>query len=363
MNLSNLGVIFCPSLGIGSILFKALVQHIDVVFGIGCKTESETLEEEKKEQEAKERLAPKVYHKTNISDEFSKSFDDLLSLDAERVNCHSSNHSYPSSSSSSIIGLYVNKDNDNLSNENNNTINIANSTITTVSPTLSSSSSITSPPTPPFKPIKNQKSNNNSKEMNNPFRSDEFLSSINIPSNNYDQRQRTVNIIDTAKTISSSSKPSFRMRSRSTGLRNVPLTTFDYSSDEEKEKEKKEMQEESVISSPFMTFDYLDKHGIKNSGVLNLLPRPNWVLHHNGVGGDRSRATAAWVKRRERRPSLEETEEWKKILLTNINTTEPPDVIDDNDDEKDVESLVNGSSKKVGKSKVRDQILKFNGMI
>jgi hypothetical protein len=364
MNLSNLGLVFCPSLGIGSILFKTLVGHVDVVFGVGCKTESETLEEEKREQEAKERLAPEVYHKTNISDEFSKSFDDLLSLDAERINCHSSNHSYPSSSSSSIIGLYVNKDIDSLSNEHNNTINNATSTIATVSPTLSSSSSITSPPTPPFKPIKNQQRSNNSKDINNPFSSDEFLSSINISSNNCNRRQRSVNIIDTAKNTTSSSSKLFRMRSRSTGSRDVPLTAFDYSSDsseEKKEKETKEMKEENVTSSPFMTFDYLDKHGIKNSGVLNLFPRQNWELHHNGVAGDRSRATAAWVKRKEKRPSLEETEEWKKMLLANINTTEPPDVIGDNN-EKDVENLVNGRSKKVGKSKVHDQILKFNGM-
>ncbi|PKY42987.1 hypothetical protein RhiirA4_304322, partial [Rhizophagus irregularis] len=34
MNISNLGVVFCPSLGIGSILFKTLVEHIDVVFEI-----------------------------------------------------------------------------------------------------------------------------------------------------------------------------------------------------------------------------------------------------------------------------------------------------------------------------------------
>lgn len=346
MNISNLGVVFCPSLGIGSILFKTLVEHIDVVFEIGCKTEDEMLEEEKKEQEAKERLAPEVYHKTNISDEFSKSFDDLLSLDAERVNNRSSNHSYPSSSSSSIIGLYVNKDTENQNDSvKNHTTN--NSTIATISPTLSSSSSITSPPTPPL-------TNYNSKDTNNPFSNDEFLSSIDLPSTNNDKRQRTVNIIDTAKTSSSSSssKPSFRMRSRSTGLRDVPFTAIEYSSDSSEE----ELEKKTSDNSSFMTFDYLDNHGIKNSGVLNLSPRPNWVLHHNGVEGDRSRATAAWVRKR---PSLEETEKWKKIFLSNINTTEPPNVVVDDDtsvhDEKDIENLV-------GKNKVRDQILKFNGM-
>ncbi|CAB4391742.1 RhoGAP-domain-containing protein [Rhizophagus irregularis] len=346
MNISNLGVVFCPSLGIGSILFKTLVEHIDVVFEIGCKTEDEMLEEEKKEQEAKERLAPEVYHKTNISGEFSRSFDDLLSLDAEHVNNRSSNHSYPSSSSSSIIGLYVNRDTENQNDSvKNHTTN--NSTIATISPTLSSSSSITSPPTPPL-------TNYNSKDTNNPFNSDEFLSSIDLPSTNHDKRQRTVNIIDTAKTSSSSSssKPSFRMRSRSTGLRDVPFTAIEYSSDSSEE----ELEKKTSDNSSFMTFDYLDNHGIKNSGVLNLSPRPNWVLHHNGVGGDKSRATAAWVRKR---PSLEETEKWKKIFLSNINTTEPSNVVVDDDttihDEKDIENLV-------GKNKVRDQILKFNGM-
>ncbi|RGB44127.1 Rho GTPase activation protein [Rhizophagus diaphanus] len=346
MNISNLGVVFCPSLGIGSILFKTLVEHIDVVFEIGCKTEDEMLEEEKKEQEAKERLAPEVYHKTNISGEFSRSFDDLLSLDAEHVNNRSSNHSYPSSSSSSIIGLYVNRDTENQNDSvKNHTTN--NSTIATISPTLSSSSSITSPPTPPL-------TNYNSKDTNNPFSSDEFLSSIDLPSTNHDKRQRTVNIIDTAKTSSSSSssKPSFRMRSRSTGLRDVPFTAIEYSSDSSEE----ELEKKTSDNSSFMTFDYLDNHGIKNSGVLNLSPRPNWVLHHNGVGGDKSRATAAWVRKR---PSLEETEKWKKIFLSNINTTEPSNVVVDDDttvhDEKDIENLV-------GKNKVRDQILKFNGM-
>jgi hypothetical protein len=343
MNISNLGVVFCPSLGIGSILFKTLVEYIDEVFEIGCKTENEMLEEEKKEQEAKERLAPEVYHKTNISDEFSKSFDDLLSLDAERVNHRSSNHSYPSSSSSSIIGLYVNKDTENQ-NDSVKNHTTSNSTNATISPTLSSSSSITSPPTPPL-------TNHNSKDTNNPFSSDEFLSSIT----NHDKRQRTVNIIDPAKTTSSSSssKPSFRMRSRSTGLRDVPFTALEYSSDSSEEEE---LEKQTNSDSSFMTFDYLDNHGIKNSGVLNLSPRSNWVLHHNGVGSDRSRGTAAWVRKR---PSLEETEKWKKIFLSNINTTEPPNVVIDDEtivhDEKDVENLV-------GKNKVRDHILKFNGL-
>uniref|UniRef100_A0A1D1YNC8 Putative Rho-type GTPase-activating protein 2 n=1 Tax=Anthurium amnicola TaxID=1678845 RepID=A0A1D1YNC8_9ARAE len=351
MNISNLGVVFCPSLGIGSILFKTLVEHTDIVFGLGCDTEKEILKEEKKEQEAKERLAPEVYHKTNISGEFSRSFDDLLTLDAERVNYHSSNHSYPSSSSSSIIGLYVNKDteNENQNQSQNQTDSVKNHVTnnSTISPTLSSSSSITSPPTPPL-------SNHNGKDTNNPFSSDEFLSSIGPSSDSHEQRQRTVNIVDTAKTTSSSSssKPSFRMRSRSTGLRDIPLTTIEYSSDSSEEEIENKKSEDS---SSFMTFDYLDKHGTKNSGVLNLSPRPNWVLNHNGVRGNRNRATT-WVRKR---PSLEETEKWKKIFLSNINSNEPPDVIIGEDtivhDDKGVENLI-------GKSKVRDQILKFNGM-
>ncbi|CAG8548030.1 2542_t:CDS:10 [Funneliformis mosseae] len=238
MNTSNLGLIFRPNLGIGSLLFKVFTEHVDVVFGVGCKTENEALEEEKK---AKEGQAPEVYHKTNISGDFSKSFEDLLNLDTEH----------------GIVG----------------------------SPTLSSSSSITSPPTPPLvTTMEDQQINDNSKNTDNSFSEDDCLL------NNNNKLQRSVNIIDAKNTttLSSSTNSSFRMRSRSTGILNV-----------------------SARSS-------------------------NWVLHHNGMGGDKSNATTAWVRRSGRRPSL---------------------VIHE---EAEMKSLVNERSK-VGKSKVRDQILKFNG--
>ncbi|CAG8765948.1 16271_t:CDS:2, partial [Acaulospora morrowiae] len=109
MNISNLGLFFCPSLGIGSILFKTFVENIDVIFGGGCKAEEEVLENEKRERNVKEKQTPLVYHKTYISDDFSKSFEDILILNKKAVT-DSSSHSYPSSSSSSMKGCYF-KDN------------------------------------------------------------------------------------------------------------------------------------------------------------------------------------------------------------------------------------------------------------
>ncbi|CAI2176519.1 4715_t:CDS:2 [Funneliformis geosporum] len=235
MNTSNLGLIFRPNLGISSLLFKVFTEHVDVVFGVGCKTENEALEEEKK---AKEGQAPEVYHKTNISGDFSKSFEDLLNHTEHETVCPSDENK-----------------NDSVKNYliNNTTTTI--STIKVGSPTLSSSSSITSPPTPPLlKTMKDQQNNDNSKDTDNSFSEDDCLL------NNHNKLQRSVNIIDAKNTTtlspSNSSNSSFRMRSRSTGILNV-----------------------SARSS-------------------------NWVLHHNGMSGDKSSATTAWVRRSGRRPSL-----------------------------------------------------------
>ncbi|CAI2175269.1 6087_t:CDS:2 [Funneliformis geosporum] len=324
MNTSNLGLIFRPNLGISSLLFKVFTEHVDVVFGVGCKTENEALEEEKK---AKEGQAPEVYHKTNISGDFSKSFEDLLNHTEHETVCPSDENK-----------------NDSVKNYliNNTTTTI--STIKVGSPTLSSSSSITSPPTPPLlKTMKDQQNNDNSKDTDNSFSEDDCLL------NNHNKLQRSVNIIDAKNTTtlspSNSSNSSFRMRSRSTGLRNIPLA-LDFSNDssegekekkKEMEKEKKEQKKKEVNSPTLMTFDYIDKYGTKNLGILNVSARSsNWVLHHNGMSGDKSSATTAWVRRSGRRPSL---------------------VIHE---EAEMENLLNERAK-FGKSKVRDQILKFNG--
>ncbi|RHZ51233.1 hypothetical protein Glove_481g89 [Diversispora epigaea] len=298
MNISNLGLIFCPNLGIGSILFKTFVGYIDIVFGGGCKQEAEELENEKRERDAKEKHASLVYHKTCISDDFSKSLEDLLTLN-KKTQTNSSSQ-YPLSSSSPTKGY--NLDNDNIGNPN--TVMVISSS------TLSESES-------KYKNLDDQQQNFNN-DANNPFSDDDQPYPINI-------------------TNVSSLSPSipFRKRSYSTGLRDVPLTIMEFSSDSsESDDESKNFSDETGLtdspnSPTLMTFDYFDKHGTKNLGVLNLSRRVSnkWVVHHNGVEGDRTNVSVASIRRR--RPSLEETDKWKRSLLKDTDTSKPTNVLEE----------------------------------
>ncbi|CAG8801859.1 16231_t:CDS:2, partial [Racocetra fulgida] len=134
-------------------LFSHLSRVDNIVFGKGCNSEETEIENEKREQEVKEKQAPQVYHRTYISEDFSKSFEDLLIID-RHPSANSSSNSYPSSSSSSVKGLPVNKDDIDTPNNNQDdamkNFVVNNTTFSTISP-LSSSSSITVPSTPSLK--------------------------------------------------------------------------------------------------------------------------------------------------------------------------------------------------------------------
>ncbi|CAG8661748.1 19602_t:CDS:2 [Gigaspora margarita] len=279
---------------------------INIVFGKGCNSEEIEIEHEKREQEVKEKKAPQVYHKTYISEDFSKSFEDLLMID-RHPSANSSSNSYPSSSSSSIKGLPVNKDNiDTHNNNQSDSIkNFAvNNTFSTTSP-LSSSSSITAPSTPPSK--------DSSKDTNSQFNYDEF----------HEKRNHSlVNLTGIEKIAKTSSvfSPSFRLRSSSVPLKVIELSDF---SESEEEQNLTEDEGSNDLHSPsLMSFDYLDRYGTKK-GVLNLTSRVsnNWISQHNGANDGKNF--------RRRRPSLEEREKWKKTLVTDTNTNAPPNIIED----------------------------------
>ncbi|CAG8716084.1 12620_t:CDS:2 [Dentiscutata erythropus] len=301
MTLSNLGLIFCPSLGIGSILFKSFICHLDIVFGKGCNSEEAEIELEKREQQVKEKRAPQVYHKTYISEDFSKSFEDLLMID-RHPSANSSSNSYPSSSSSSIKGLPVNKDDIDTHNNNQSDSmkNFAvNNTFSKISP-LSSSSSITAPSTPPSK--------DSSKDTNNQFNYDEF------------HEKRNHSLVEKLSKTSSVFSPSFRLRSSSVPLKVIELSDF---SESEEEQNLTEDEGSNEINSPtLMSFDYLDRYGTKK-GLLNLTSRVsnNWISQHNGANDGKN------VRRR--RPSVEEREKWKKTLVTSTSANAPPNITED----------------------------------
>ncbi|CAG8537695.1 17122_t:CDS:2, partial [Dentiscutata heterogama] len=279
---------------------------INIVFGKGCISEEAEIELEKREQQVKEKRAPQVYHKTYISEDFSKSFEDLLMID-RHPSANSSSNSYPSSSSSSIKGLPVNKDDIDTHNNNQSDSmkNFAvNNTFSKISP-LSSSSSITAPSTPPSK--------DSSKDTNNQFNYDEF----------HEKRNHSlVNVAGVEKIAKTSSvfSPSFRLRSSSVPLKVIELSDF---SESEEEQNFTEDEGPNEINSPtLMSFDYLDRYGTKK-GLLNLTSRVsnNWISQHNGANDGKS------VRRR--RPSVEEREKWKKTLVTNTNTNAPPNITED----------------------------------
>ncbi|CAG8688983.1 13178_t:CDS:2 [Cetraspora pellucida] len=296
MTISNLGLIFCPSLGIGSILFKAFICHLDIVFGKG---------------------SPQVYHRTYISEDFSKSFEDLLMID-RHPSANSSSNSYPSSSSSSVKGLPVNKDDIDTPNNNQNDVMknfvVNNTTFSTISP-LSSSSSITVPSTPPLKDA--------NKDINNQFNYDEFPEQHN---------HSLVNIAGAEKTERASSSPSvfspsFRLRSSSVPLKVIEL---DFSESDEEQNLTEDEDSNDINSPTLMSFDYSDQFGTKK-GVLNLTSRVsnNWTSQHSGVNDGK-------IGRR-RRPSLEETEKWKKTLLTNTNANTPPNITEVTREEDEID--------------------------
>ncbi|CAG8763243.1 8681_t:CDS:2, partial [Racocetra fulgida] len=83
----------------------------------GCNSEETEIKNKKRKQEVREKQAPQVYYRTYISEDFSKSFEDLLIID-RHPSANRSNNSYPSLSSSSVKDLSVNKDDIDAPNNN-----------------------------------------------------------------------------------------------------------------------------------------------------------------------------------------------------------------------------------------------------
>ncbi|CAG8508298.1 4346_t:CDS:2 [Acaulospora colombiana] len=314
-------------------LFKTFIENIDVVFGDGCKNESTLLENEKREQEVKEKRTPQIYHKTYISEDFSKSFEDILTLN-KKTTANPSSHSYPSSSS---IKGYNFKDNTDASiDDQDSTLRKYVSNNTAATPATSMVSNKT--PVSIHKSTYLQQANNST--MNNPFSDDESISTLK-------NEIRSVNIV----TPKSASSPPFRLRSRSTGLRDIPLTNtieFPFDSSDSEDKDNLENHEDDSTSPTLMAFDYVDRHGAKNLGVLNLTTRipNNWGSHGNGVGDNGNSVAPSWVRRRRRRPGLEKTEEWKKALLEDTDVDTPPNVPEENEmnRENDMKGISNAKA-------------------
>ncbi|KAG9287809.1 hypothetical protein G9A89_017404 [Geosiphon pyriformis] len=356
MNLSNLGLIFCPNLGIGSILFKAFVGHLDIVFGGGCQNEEQEIAEEESERAAKEKDAPEVYRKTNISGDFSKSFEDLLIPESGNLT-QSSNHSACSSSSSSFTSSLLNKDNSfsHLDSDQNHSLikSVLDGDSYLVVPSMKKTQSSSSLSSTSSKANSGQ----SIKDTNNPFGDDEFASPLTASPSSVHEQKTTHLAINNPSPPKVSNNPFFRLRSQSTGTRNVPL---EFSSSESSADETNPGDFDDEPNSPtFMSFDYFDKDGAKNLGVLNLSVRSSqWILHHNGVDGDRGTATAAWIRRR--RPSMEEQEKWKRNLLAedlsagDESASEAGDSINEAIPEEDEEQSI---LKKAGKNGTRGFLL------
>ncbi|CAG8620883.1 2614_t:CDS:2 [Paraglomus brasilianum] len=323
MNISNLGLIFCPSLSIGSILLKAFVEHLDIVFGGQCQLEEQELLEEEQENPVKEKQVTDIYRTTNISEEFSKSIKDLLTFEEKAVK--SSGHSLPSSFSSSYSSTNVNEDGI-YSNTTQMTANTKDAvkygTISTVR-TRESLRAISSSPSLYSMQMKEA---NNSQPINgtnasNSFGGNKVLFSLSdVTNDNQNHNVSTAALMPEPSDHNNSAVSSFyRRRTRSAGVRNVPLNLWDYSSssatssdDEGNAGDKSEEVEDA--SPKLMAFNYFDQSGVETLGVLNLSPRAShqWALHNNGVDGKKSATTSVL----NRRPSLEEREYWKRTILT-----------------------------------------------
>ncbi|CAG8496702.1 649_t:CDS:2 [Diversispora eburnea] len=334
MNISNLGLIFCPNLGIGSILFKTFVGYIDIVFGEGCIQEAAELENEKREQDAKEKHASLIYHKTCISDDFSKSLEDLLTLN-KKTQTNSSSQ-FPSSSSSPTKGYNLDKDN----------IGNPNTVMAISSSTLSESES-------KYKNLDNQQQTYNETT---------FLS-LNLLANNHEQHQPYPINITNVSTLSPNVP--FRKRSYSTGL---PLTIMEFSSDSsESDDESKNFSDETGLtdspnSPTLMTFDYFDKHGTKNLGVLNLSRRVSnkWVVNHNAVEGDRTNSSVASIRRRRRDTDSNKP---SNLLEENVMTEKNESNINISGDVKTIINKINsGISDSLSTSNLRGKTKKYSSV-
>ncbi|CAG8790935.1 15810_t:CDS:1, partial [Acaulospora morrowiae] len=125
------------------------------------------------------------------------------------------------------------------------------------------------------------------------------------------------------------------------------------------DKNNPESLHDDPTSPTLMAFDYVDKYGAKNLGVLNLSTRApnNWGLHGNGVGDDGNRVAPSWVKRRRRRPSFEETEEWKRALLDDMDVDTPPNVPEENEIIRDdnIKSIDISDMKSIGASHAQEK--------
>ncbi|CAG8660468.1 6149_t:CDS:1, partial [Paraglomus occultum] len=340
MNISNLGLIFCPSLNIGSILLKAFVEHLDIVFGSQCQLEEQELLEEEQETLVKEKQATDIYQTTNTSEEFSRSIKDLLTFEEKAV--QSSDHSLPSSFSSSYSSTNV-KEDEIYSNTAQTTTNTKNAvkygTFSTVR-TRESLRAISSSPSLYSMQVKEVSPQPiNGTNASNSFGGNKVLFSLSdVTNDNQNHNVNTAALVPEPSDHNNSSVNSFyRRRTRSAGARNVPLNLWDYSSssatssdDEGSTDDKTEEVEDA--SPKLMAFNYFDQSGVETLGVLNLSPRAShqWALHNNGVDGKKSTTTSAWLNRR---PSLEEREHWKRTILTASSEEISNKNLDDNSDD------------------------------
>ena len=351
MNISNLGLIFCPSLNIGSILLKAFVEHLDIVFWGQCQLEEQELLEEEQEKPVKEKQATDIYRTTNISEEFSKSVKDLLTFEEKAVK--SSGHSLPSSFSSSYSSTNVNE-NEICSNTAQTTTNTKDAvkcgTISTVR-TRESLRAISSSPSLYSMQVKEASNYQpiNGTNTSNSFGGNKVLFSVSdVTNDNQNHNVNTAALMPESSDHNNSAVNSFyRRRTRSAGVRNVPLNLWDYSSssatssdDEGNTDDKTEEVEDA--SPKLMAFNYFDQSGVETLGVLNLSPRAShqWALHNNGVDGKKSVATSAWLNRR---PSLEEREYWKRTILTASSEEVAHKNLDDKSDEMGSKTEEHGS--------------------
>lgn len=325
MNLSNLGLIFCPTLSLSSIVFKAFVGSFDVVFEKGCETAIQALEEEEKESEKleleREKRKPEIYRRTNISDDFSKSLQDLLNFDSLGVvtTPPSDNNLTTTGSSSSNLNL---EDGEGMRNSGGERSSVSTKTlinnINSISSSGSSSNSSTSslnashvtrsaPPSPlvtaeknnlkvnknPFEetftrprpppPPQTSKPTNNNIENNKclPFGKPRTFSQPPQPSAFLRSTPTTNKFISEEKQEHIQMKIP-RPRSASTPTRLIPNLQQQQQQQQSSSSSSQqtilvtpELDEEALNRlPPLITFNYFDNKG-SGYGILNIAGRPN----------------------------------------------------------------------------------------